>query len=208
LVPEFVMELKNGRHNRIYPETVIQKNFASKYKNILGYYRSPSIRERGHSVQQNQWRWLENGHLTKRMEAWAINGARKGITYTYPLLDKRIVEFGLGIPADQFVQQGWKRSIMRRAIGGLVPEEIQWNRTKDEPTAINTIVIALKEALPIILKTITNEYTNDQLKQLLDIRKLKDKISDPKLEEVEYLLQCMAMAHAALQIKHHFVEVD
>jgi asparagine synthase (glutamine-hydrolysing) len=48
----------------------------------------------------------------------------------YPYLDRRLVEFLFSIPGDQLVRAGQRRSIMRRALAGMVPEEVLSRRTK------------------------------------------------------------------------------
>jgi asparagine synthase (glutamine-hydrolysing) len=48
----------------------------------------------------------------------------------YPFLDRRLVEFLFSIPGDQFVRAGQRRSIMRRALADMVPEEVLSRRTK------------------------------------------------------------------------------
>jgi asparagine synthase (glutamine-hydrolysing) len=78
---------------------------------------------------------LNNGHVTVRAEAWAASGARHGIEYRYPLLDRRLLEFGLGIPPDQLVGKGWNRYLFRRAVEGMLPDDIRWRRSKVDPAA-------------------------------------------------------------------------
>ena len=48
----------------------------------------------------------------------------------YPFLDQSLVEFLLAIPATQLLRPGQRRSLMRRALMGLVPAEILWRKTK------------------------------------------------------------------------------
>ncbi len=48
----------------------------------------------------------------------------------YPYLDRDLVEFVLSIPPDQLLRPGQRRSLMRRALIGLVPEEVLFRRTK------------------------------------------------------------------------------
>jgi asparagine synthase (glutamine-hydrolysing) len=48
----------------------------------------------------------------------------------YPFWDKRLVEFCLALPAEQKLHQGWSRMIMRRALAGIIPVEVQWRTTK------------------------------------------------------------------------------
>lgn len=42
------------------------------------------------------------GHIHRRIESWLVSGMEKRIEYCYPLLDKRIVEFAVGIPPELF----------------------------------------------------------------------------------------------------------
>jgi asparagine synthase (glutamine-hydrolysing) len=48
----------------------------------------------------------------------------------YPFLDQDFIEFILSIPASQLLRPGERRSLMRRALVGIVPQEILARRTK------------------------------------------------------------------------------
>lgn len=48
----------------------------------------------------------------------------------YPYLDQNLIEFILSIPATQLLRPGERRSLMRRSLGGIVPQEILSRRTK------------------------------------------------------------------------------
>ena len=48
----------------------------------------------------------------------------------YPYLDQNLIEFILSIPATQLLRPGERRSLMRRSLAGIVPEEILSRRTK------------------------------------------------------------------------------
>jgi asparagine synthase (glutamine-hydrolysing) len=50
--------------------------------------------------------------------------------YRYPYLDKDLVNFLHGVPSDQLLRPGRRRSLMRRALVGIVPEEILERRRK------------------------------------------------------------------------------
>lgn len=53
-------------------------------------------------------------HLTQPMEHWAANAARYRIVYRYPLLDRRVVEFALGLPPEFFLHNGRSRWFARQ----------------------------------------------------------------------------------------------
>jgi asparagine synthase (glutamine-hydrolysing) len=50
--------------------------------------------------------------------------------YRYPYLDRDLVEFLFSIPREQLVRPGRRRSLMRRALRNIVPEEILERRRK------------------------------------------------------------------------------
>ena len=85
------------------------------------------------SVRRNQLALLAHGHLTKRVECWAAGGGNHAIEYRYPLLDQRLIEFTLSLPPEMFMKQGWKRYLFRYAMTGILPQKIQWNKSKQEP---------------------------------------------------------------------------
>ncbi|MBI4866024.1 MAG: hypothetical protein HY816_03645 [Candidatus Wallbacteria bacterium] len=67
----------------------------------------------------------------------------------FPLLDSRIVDFMLELPADQLQRDGWQRSVMRRAMRGILPELIRTRRDKGgafDPALMSRIV-ARRQAL-------------------------------------------------------------
>jgi asparagine synthase (glutamine-hydrolysing) len=50
-----------------------------------------------------------------------------GIVERDPTSDKRVVEFCLSLPSDQFVRNGQERYIIRRAMKGVLPDKVRLN---------------------------------------------------------------------------------
>jgi asparagine synthase (glutamine-hydrolysing) len=48
----------------------------------------------------------------------------------YPFFDRRLMELCLALPAGQKLAAGWGRSILRRAMQGILPPEVQWRPGK------------------------------------------------------------------------------
>lgn len=48
----------------------------------------------------------------------------------YPFFDRRLIELCLALPANQKLGAGWSRLILRRAMEGILPPEIQWRPSK------------------------------------------------------------------------------
>jgi len=52
------------------------------------------------------------------------------LEYRYPFLDRQLVDYLFSIPPRQLVRPGRRRSLMRRALESIVPEEILERRRK------------------------------------------------------------------------------
>ncbi|MFL9839905.1 asparagine synthase-related protein [Sphingomonas sp. ST-64] len=94
---------------------------------------------------------LQRGHLQSRLDCWADSGARRGIVYRYPLLDRRLMEYALGLPIEQFRRGSINRYVMRRALDGLLPDAVTWNQDKTEQIRIDATVDAMHAARETLL---------------------------------------------------------
>ena len=63
---------------------------------------------------------LALGHIGERMASWAAWGAPYGIEYRYPLTDRRLIEFVLGIPPEILWGDGRPRYLARATLRGRV----------------------------------------------------------------------------------------
>lgn len=112
----------------------IQPLFANR---IQPYLRppDPQPRELG-TVRQSQLRLWEYGHLTARMESWAAAGAYHGITYAYPLTDRRVLEFAYALPRDLFLRRvkGYSigRYLYRYTMARILPQGMPWQDMKQD----------------------------------------------------------------------------
>ena len=59
----------------------------------------------------------------------------------YPYLDQNLIEFLLSIPASQLLRPGERRSLMRRSLVGIVPQEILSRRTKQVGARTHVLVL-------------------------------------------------------------------
>ena len=64
------------------------------------------------------------------MEITDRSSAPKSLEARYPFFDRRLMEFCLAIPLEQKFRQGYPRAILRHAMEGILPSEIQWRVTK------------------------------------------------------------------------------
>jgi asparagine synthase (glutamine-hydrolysing) len=58
------------------------------------------------------------------------NSMRHSIETRLPFLDYRVVEFGLGLPIDAKLRDGWTKHVLRNAMSDVLPADIAWRRDK------------------------------------------------------------------------------
>jgi asparagine synthase (glutamine-hydrolysing) len=86
--------------------------------------------EPSQTAREFHLRGLRSALLPLTMEELNSVSALYGIEPRYPFFDRRLVEFCLALPGDQKIHHGWTRMIMRRAMEGILPEEVRWRRGK------------------------------------------------------------------------------
>ncbi len=105
------------------------------------FARRTGALDRLEAFQQQQERPLSSTRqvhrsaMTSGLIPYALELADKaagafGVEPRYPFFDRRLMELCLAIPADQKLQRGWTRMVMRRAMEGVLPEEVRWRSTK------------------------------------------------------------------------------
>jgi asparagine synthase (glutamine-hydrolysing) len=73
---------------------------------------------------------LSSPHMARILEALDAAASAFSIELRFPFWDRRLVEFCLALPPEQKLSQGWSRLVMRRAMEGILPLEIQWRPGK------------------------------------------------------------------------------
>jgi asparagine synthase (glutamine-hydrolysing) len=137
---------------------------------------------------------LHQGHLQNRIESWASSSRGQKIEYVYPLLDKRIVEFSLGIPSELYNNGNIGRLLYRHAVNGILPDHIRWiNNLKIETNRISHLRLTEKVVLTKLLeklqmqKQIDNPYIEIN-KLFEDIKKLNINSENTLTEEEIFIL--------------------
>ncbi len=86
--------------------------------------------------QESQWRTLTSGLMVLPIEICDHLSASCGVETRHPFMDKRLIEYCLALPAQQKLNQGWSRAILRRGMEGILPPEIQWRSSKGSAAAV------------------------------------------------------------------------
>lgn len=131
----------------------------------------------GISIREQQLRHLSTTYITHRLEAWAVSAAQYGIIYRYPLLDKRVLEFVLGLPPDQFRHGKIGRLLIRNAMKGILPEDVRMNQRKDEPHAVSILREACGGALTQVGQTLASRDELPSRAMYIDMPRLVDDLT-------------------------------
>jgi asparagine synthase (glutamine-hydrolysing) len=67
--------------------------------------------------------------LTRQISCVSSSGP-SALEWRYPFLDRDLVAFCVSIPREQLVRPGQRRSLMRRALAGIVPQEVLQRKRK------------------------------------------------------------------------------
>jgi asparagine synthase (glutamine-hydrolysing) len=110
----------NQAHRR--PVPWLNRRFADRYRAaITGYHTRRTFLGPLPSTQEN----LETfDGLRREIACSALVGLDPLCETRYPFLDRDLVEFLFAVPREQLVRPGERRSLMRRALAGIVPKAI------------------------------------------------------------------------------------
>ena len=125
-------------------QTKIGKAFISwKHRNEINWQRDAMLNEDFYGgYRQNlnfdyishpvrfMLEYIESGRPGRVMGMWANRHGAYNMESGVPLFDKKINEFMFDVPIEQYLVGGNRRSLLRRAMEGILPPEIQWRKDK------------------------------------------------------------------------------
>lgn len=85
--------------------------------------------------------------LPRRAEQWSLLAARHGMAVSFPLLDRRLVEFALSLPSALFVREGWSRRVFRDAMAGVLPNAVRWKPDKADLVSEAPVYVAAERQM-------------------------------------------------------------
>lgn len=135
LVPEPVHRAAGFIRGRTAPawmaNTVMKPEFARRVGIVERVEASERMRRRpARSAREAHWRGMSSGLIPYALEIADKAAAAFGVEPRYPFLDRRLMQLCLALPPDQKLRDGWPRSVLRRAMGGILPERVRWRPGK------------------------------------------------------------------------------
>ncbi len=104
---------------------------------------------------------LAYGHLADRMAAWTAVTANHGIEWRHPFLDRRVIEFCLGIPPYLYCADGRSRYLLRSVLGNRLPEAMSHRDHKSEPGRVSALTALARESLVAFLRAEVTRAPSD-----------------------------------------------
>jgi asparagine synthase (glutamine-hydrolysing) len=111
---------------------IIKKEFADQTQVIKKIIEIKEKFINTNNAHQYHYLELNSGSIQFETELLDWMSAPFSIEPRHPFYDKRLIEFCLAIPSEQKLSKGWDRVIMRRAMSGILPTEIQWRKDKGD----------------------------------------------------------------------------
>ena len=124
---------------RSVDESFIQPGLRAKVR--AAYKKRNYVFERYNTltIRKDLLRSFYEGHIQGRLESWHNAALAHRLEYRYPLLDRRIVEFALRLPAEYFVHQATRRYLYRRAVKDTMPSHMVWGHYKFEKNRVDKL---------------------------------------------------------------------
>jgi asparagine synthase (glutamine-hydrolysing) len=136
LVPAPVREaLRRLRGTRTLADTVVKAELAQRV-GLLERVEAAERRQQrpAPSAREAHRRALGSGLIPYVLETADKAASAFSVEPRYPFLDRRLIELCLALPVEQKLQDGWTRMVLRRAMGGVLPEEVRWRHWKADLT--------------------------------------------------------------------------
>lgn len=129
------VKCKNDSYTYI-KQPISQKVDSEDVKKQLANFNLYSNR----TVRSHKLAYWRNSHIQSRIESWNTVSRISKIEYNYPLLDKRLLEFTMGIPSKLFILNGEGRFIFREALKDVLGQEILSIQKITEPQRVLKLI--------------------------------------------------------------------
>ncbi|MGH6867636.1 MAG: asparagine synthase-related protein, partial [Methylocella sp.] len=121
--------------------------------------------------RENRWRLMTSPHIAERAEVWAQTGARHGLAFAFPLLDRRVVEFSLSLPSSLFLRDGFRRRLFRDAMTDVLPAKVRLRHQKYQPFPSH--ILDLAESKDELLAQIDAYEQSESVRSMIDLAHLR-----------------------------------
>lgn len=132
---------------------------------------------RNEAALQRQWNHRQHAaesiRLLQRVGCQGdgrLEAERQGIHHALPYFDRRVLSFCLAAPGHWKMRDGYKRYLIRAALDGVLPPEIQW-RTSKEPFSPD-FQLRYNRQRPEVAARLAAIAAGDPVREVVDIDRL------------------------------------
>ena len=189
------------KYNKQAPPAPINMELSSRWKTdkLFKKYKFGKYATKKQTIHQIR-RFLAGSVLFSQAgEAETKLSLAYGILKRDPTRDKRVVEFCMSLPPEQFVKDGIERSLIRRAMEGILPDKVRMNlsvrgtQSADWIQRLHPEWKNIKNELLILLENpAVKRYVNTGLINSI-LNKIDEHPKDEDYYEVQILLNTVAI---------------
>lgn len=162
------------------PAPAINRDFAGA---VGVRARRPLKRHRTFGIRDVQLRSLRDASAALTTEHMAAQEASFGVRRFSPLRDRRVVEFGLGLPAEYYMRGSEERWLMRRAIERLIPAYGTLDAGKQDRARSDASFKQLLSAVPQMRRILEERTTCPAGAKYVDMPRLFKMLNEQWLRE-------------------------
>jgi asparagine synthase (glutamine-hydrolysing) len=141
------------KHSVISPVLLHQTGLLEEVKNTVFFGHQPYLQ----TTKQQFFAGLQP-YSSPVGVMWQALGAAYGIETRDPTTDKRLLELVASMPISQFHGDGQTRWLMRRAMQGILPPNVQWNARRGiQATDIGHRLLATAQSIETCLQDVMSE---------------------------------------------------
>jgi len=195
----FILSYSSIRHLHSF----YQKHFKKKTKLPLTDKLLHAIELKGRfgtsktsSTKENVMKMINSGTIGSILfDSQVKISSHFALECSSPILDKNISEFFLDVPEEQFYLDNKRRSLMRRAMAGIVPQEIQMRESKGPFSPDFLIRVKLQTAY---MKDVLNNIELYKGKKYIDQTLLSNYLNKIELSSDEMKIENTANPRQAV----------
>ena len=122
-LPSAIRRRLRSRPNVRDPDRGATRFFAPPWRAaILARRLGPALRT---NSPQDRVQAFADHYLPPRCTIYAIMAAHHGVAVSFPMLDRRVVDFMLSLPTRMLVRDGYARQPFRAAMRGILPDRVR-----------------------------------------------------------------------------------
>jgi asparagine synthase (glutamine-hydrolysing) len=154
-------------------QTLLRQSLSTSARGRLATSRAEAL-SMAPDGRENRWRLMTSPHIAERAEVWAQTGARHGLAFAFPLLDRRVVEFALSLPSEMFLRGGFRRRPFRDAMADVLPERVRLRHQKYQP--FPGLMLDVAEGKNELLARIDDYAQNESVRRTIDVALLRRQV--------------------------------